>query len=468
MLPTIRLRNRVIALLQDDGAELTTIAAAPTGGVSEIESSILEGVCEHSHDRPRRMSALGNGVAGDITVATFSAVLWRALVAWSDPTSFYRKIEYPINASGEPVVLEPGKDFISYPDDTEATSIRFIERRPGSGTNNVRISYNDLHAYLHPPDGLTVVTVGTAGATSSSYCVTALDAYGETLASPVVTITTGHVSPDTSNFKRLTWAPVHGAVAFNVYRTAGGGSQGRLGQVAPPVGAGTVSVVVTSYADAVGSTVIVTLAGAPLTTLTGVAGAPGAGQFQAAVSNNATATSLAAALAALTGIGATASSATITVTADSPLEPLSVLAGGPEPTGLVAGPSGGYLAYFDDTGIVAITNSSTPGRDTTLTSVEDRVLEPVARLCTANCLEMIANKKAGSTDEMFNGDTTDFLSHMERYNIRAQAHRAFYREKLAPKPEDVKGYITDKVVIPPPSHDGRFLFGAYNRRRRVR
>ena len=361
MLPTLRLRNRVLALLQDDGAELTSLAAAPAGGLSEIESSNREAVYEHSYDRARQLSLLGNGTGGDITIATFSGVLSRALTAWSDGASFFRWIEYPINTTGEPRHRIPGKDFISYPpDDTEPTAIRWITGDAPSGTNNIRIGYNDLHVYLHPPDGLVVATVGTTGATTYTYRVAAVDATGETLACPSVSITTGNAALSGANYNTVTWIPIYGAVSYYVYRTAGGASQGRIGTV-------------------------------------------------------------------------THSTATLS-----------------------------------DTGLVATASTAVATRDGSVTSIEDRYLEAAAHLCVARNFDAVANKKAGNVDEAFNGDTTDFAGMMERYQARATAHRDEYRRLMRPRPEDNKGYITDKVVIPPPSHDGRYLIRAYNSRPRVR
>ena len=84
------------------------------------------------------------------------------------------------------------------------------------------------------------------------------------------------------------------------------------------------TVTVASYATAVGDTVTVTVDGAA-TVLTGVAGAPGAGEFQAATSNNATATSLASAISAIAGIrSATANSAVITVITNDDVETMTI------------------------------------------------------------------------------------------------------------------------------------------------
>lgn len=76
----------------------------------------------------------------------------------------------------------------------------------------------------------TLGTGGTAGSTSYSYECTALDDTGETIGSPQ-TINTGNATLSSSNFVTISCPSVTGAVSENVYRTAGGGSQGKIGNV---------------------------------------------------------------------------------------------------------------------------------------------------------------------------------------------------------------------------------------------
>jgi hypothetical protein len=72
------------------------------------------------------------------------------------------------------------------------------------------------------PIGVAVNTVGTSGATTYGYRISAINSVGETLASATVTTTSGNASLTTSNFNRITWNRVFEATAYNVYgRTSG-------------------------------------------------------------------------------------------------------------------------------------------------------------------------------------------------------------------------------------------------------
>jgi hypothetical protein len=72
------------------------------------------------------------------------------------------------------------------------------------------------------PAGLALVTGGTPGTTHYSYRVSALSAAGETVPCAEVTITTGAAALTGTDCVTVSWTPVPGAVAYNVYgRTLG-------------------------------------------------------------------------------------------------------------------------------------------------------------------------------------------------------------------------------------------------------
>lgn len=70
---------------------------------------------------------------------------------------------------------------------------------------------------LTTPANLTVNKQGTGGSTSYSYKVTAFNNAGETLATSAVAITDGNATLSATNFNRLDWDDVSGAVGYNVY-----------------------------------------------------------------------------------------------------------------------------------------------------------------------------------------------------------------------------------------------------------
>ncbi len=81
---------------------------------------------------------------------------------------------------------------------------------------------SDRSAQLLSPAAPTVTPLGTAGTTTYSYRITALDADGETLASVAGTTATGNAVLDATNYNQITWPAVLDATNYKVYgRTAG-------------------------------------------------------------------------------------------------------------------------------------------------------------------------------------------------------------------------------------------------------
>lgn len=72
---------------------------------------------------------------------------------------------------------------------------------------------------------ITAVTnLSAAGATTVSYRVTANNASGETIGSQTVTLATSNATIN----NKIDWASVTGATTYNVYRTVGGATQGKI------------------------------------------------------------------------------------------------------------------------------------------------------------------------------------------------------------------------------------------------
>lgn len=86
------------------------------------------------------------------------------------------------------------------------------------------------------PSAPVVANIGAAGSTTYSYKVVAKQAGGGyTIASPAGTTTTGNATLDITNFNRLTWSKVDDASGYDVYRTVGGATQGKIASVASGV-----------------------------------------------------------------------------------------------------------------------------------------------------------------------------------------------------------------------------------------
>lgn len=85
---------------------------------------------------------------------------------------------------------------------------------------------------LATPSAPTVANVGTAGSTTYSYKLVALNADGTfSAASAAGTTTTGNATLTTGNFNRLTFTPSASVYQYAVYRTAGGVAQGKIATV---------------------------------------------------------------------------------------------------------------------------------------------------------------------------------------------------------------------------------------------
>lgn len=79
---------------------------------------------------------------------------------------------------------------------------------------------------LGTPSAPTVANVGTTGATTRGYKVVAVTNAGTTLPSAETQTTTANATLSGSNYTRITWDQVPGAIAYDVYRSTGGGSNG--------------------------------------------------------------------------------------------------------------------------------------------------------------------------------------------------------------------------------------------------
>lgn len=84
---------------------------------------------------------------------------------------------------------------------------------------------------LETPTDLSVVPQGTPGSTSWGYSVTSFSATGETLECTEVLISNGAAVLNSTNYNRLTWGAVTGAVKYGIYRTTAGGTPSSVGLI---------------------------------------------------------------------------------------------------------------------------------------------------------------------------------------------------------------------------------------------
>ena len=82
---------------------------------------------------------------------------------------------------------------------------------------------------LDTPGAPTVTPQGTSGSTTWGYKITAFSESGETLASTEGQTTTGNATLNSTNFNRITWSAVTGAIKYGIYRSTAGGTPSTTG-----------------------------------------------------------------------------------------------------------------------------------------------------------------------------------------------------------------------------------------------
>lgn len=121
----------------------------------------------------------------------------------------------PLGTSGNPVRTNP----------TGATT------QPVSLAGTPPVSVSGTLS-LPTPAVPTVTPTGTAGAANYSYLIAARPGDGShTPASAAGSTSTGNATLSNSNYNALSWAAIAGAATYDVYRTVGGGSAGKIANV---------------------------------------------------------------------------------------------------------------------------------------------------------------------------------------------------------------------------------------------
>jgi hypothetical protein len=100
---------------------------------------------------------------------------------------------------------------------------------------NGGVSYGPIET----PSAPTITPQGTPGSTTWGYKITAIGQSGETLASTEGQTTTGASTLNSTNFNRITWAAVDGAIQYGIYRATAGGTPSSTGKILDYQPAGT-------------------------------------------------------------------------------------------------------------------------------------------------------------------------------------------------------------------------------------
>ena len=126
---------------------------------------------------------------------------------------YYNGSNAPTNISGATMTTSLRTEFAM------ARDALYVE----NGTDNlVKVTISttpvaSVFTALTTPTNVAISNQGSAGSTSYSYRVSAVNAQGETLAAVTVTTTTGNATLSTTNFNRVTWDAVSNATGYVVY-----------------------------------------------------------------------------------------------------------------------------------------------------------------------------------------------------------------------------------------------------------
>jgi len=105
----------------------------------------------------------------------------------------------------------------------------------------------------------TITNGGTVGSTAYSYSVSAVTAAGtENGTAAAASTATGNATLDSTNYNIITWAPVPGAISYNVYRTASAGTPATTGLIANVVATTSATTVTTNDTGLTASGSVVT------------------------------------------------------------------------------------------------------------------------------------------------------------------------------------------------------------------
>ena len=208
--------------------------AAPTvtpTGTSGSTSYSYKIVAKQADGSYAAASAAGSTTTGNATLSStnYNALSWTAV---SNAASYdiYRVTGGSTQGKISNVTTNSYNDQGATGDGTTAPTINVtgaIYATGGNGALSIPGSLDILA--LSNPSAPTITTHGTAGSTSYSYVVIALQADGSTTAaSSAGSTATGNATLSSSNYNIVTWTAVPMAVSYSVYRTSGGATQGKI------------------------------------------------------------------------------------------------------------------------------------------------------------------------------------------------------------------------------------------------
>lgn len=163
-----------------------------------------------------------------ITNTLYDAVDTGSLAAELQDAGLTAKLTQ-VSVSGTDIVIDTNSDLTAGEITTMDATIAAHTGIPLAGT--LRTGGGLIVEPLEEPGAPTVAAQGTTGSTTWGYKVSAFSDTGETLVSSETQITDGNATLGTTNFNRVTWTSVVGAVKYAVYRSTAGGTPATTGKL---------------------------------------------------------------------------------------------------------------------------------------------------------------------------------------------------------------------------------------------
>ena len=171
-----------------------------------------------------------NSITGnDITDNSCTSTCYAIYIQDATSTTNYLANNHHSGSAANPSIISDAGTGTIYANQTDGSGNLINESQGGgltvgaSSANSSLTLQGGLKASALPVPVLsaTVTNVGTAGATTYRYQITALDGLGETTGSTIQQTTTGNATLSGTNYNTITWAQVGGAYQYRIYRCTG-------------------------------------------------------------------------------------------------------------------------------------------------------------------------------------------------------------------------------------------------------
>lgn len=201
----------------------------PTGGSASTWTYLI---VARASNATSAGSATGTTAAGaaTLTQSAYNTITWAA-VAGAISYDIYRTVAATAPTTTGKIGNVLATSTLSFTDTGVAGDGTTAPTVNTMGAVDIPLSYDINVIGLATPQGVTVTPFGTVGVSSVSYIVSAVTDAGTQNPAAAITTTTANASLTAANGNTVAWKAVPGAASYNIFRSAGGASQGLIGNV---------------------------------------------------------------------------------------------------------------------------------------------------------------------------------------------------------------------------------------------